>query len=809
MQILSVHLKNIKAHRDAQFHFSPGINVLSGPNGAGKSTLFEAIGYALFGLDAREIVSRAERFITLGEKRGEVAVVFRTAAAETWKAVRTVGANARWLLARERDGAFEVEEHAGAAETEERLRELLALDRGRPLAEQFRLVIGPLQNEFLGPFILKGGKRQEAFDQILGIDAWRRTYEGTREMQRAVEGRIRTLEAEIAPRREQTALLPERRSERRELLSLVREKEGGLKERTDALQIREKELQAQEALRGALEKGSADLKRLSERIADGEEKTAQQRRRVGEAQRSRDDAERCRPGKETCEAAEIRLKDLRLRERQLREIDARVAELEKAHLHLVQREGHEAREIAALRQQLAAESAALGRLEEELRPNPALQPLAERLPELRRDLDACRSARAKLGGRRDSLGEGREKLAAGRCPFFEDDCPNFGSEGGDPFTGRLEELEGEMDRLKEQESALETEVAAAERASREIAVLAARAGDLQRQKELLLGRDQSLKDREKTLEELRPLISQAVEKVESCRREREPFAGLEGEIERAEKERVRHQGDRDRFHAHWAVAADLPAREQTLARYEELLSSLREDLDAREAECRELQEAYRPEVHEAVRRERDGVLSAVASLEQELKGLGERRERLDREIAALEKVAAEVEVKMAELRRCREQEETVKYLRNHVFRHVSARLSERFREAISRRADRIYRTVADTDEELEWGEGYQIVLRDLAGGEVRERTDDQLSGGQTMSAVVALRLALLQTLGARVAFFDEPTSNLDAARRENLARAFRAIDIGREEVTEHWYDQLFLVSHDVAFSEITDQVTEL
>lgn len=43
----------------------------------------------------------------------------------------------------------------------------------------------------------------------------------------------------------------------------------------------------------------------------------------------------------------------------------------------------------------------------------------------------------------------------------------------------------------------------------------------------------------------------------------------------------------------------------------------------------------------------------------------------------------------------------------------------------------------------------------------------------------------------------------------NLAHAFRAIDVGRAEVTEHWYDQLFLVSHDVAFTEITDKIIEL
>ena len=68
---------------------------------------------------------------------------------------------------------------------------------------------------------------------------------------------------------------------------------------------------------------------------------------------------------------------------------------------------------------------------------------------------------------------------------------------------------------------------------------------------------------------------------------------------------------------------------------------------------------------------------------------------------------------------------------------------------------------------------------------------------------------MLQTIGARIAFFDGPTSNLEVTRRENLAHAFRAIDVGKEEATEHWYDQLFLISHDVEFTEITDQILTL
>ena len=105
MQILSIHLKNIKSHRDTELSFSPGINVLSGPNGAGKSTVFEAIGYALFGVDARDFVSNVDRFLTIGTKKGEITVIFRTDDGETWRVSRTVGTPAKWLLAKEIGGA--------------------------------------------------------------------------------------------------------------------------------------------------------------------------------------------------------------------------------------------------------------------------------------------------------------------------------------------------------------------------------------------------------------------------------------------------------------------------------------------------------------------------------------------------------------------------------------------------------------------------------------------------------------------------------------------------------------------------------
>ena len=270
MQILSIHLKNIKSHRDTELAFSAGINVLSGPNGAGKSTVFEAIGYALFGVDARDFVSNVDRFLSIGTKKGEIRVTFRTDDAGTWRVTRTVGSPAKWLLARESGTAFEVEEHARIEETEARIAELLGLDNGRPLAEQFKLVIGPFQNDFLGPFVIRQStKRQEAFDEILGIDAWRKTYKGTSALLSAVGEKLKILAVEVAGKQEQLAVLPEKIVEQTTVGNelALRQKDVQEKELVlVALEVKLKELEAVEKVIATLEN---ELQLLASRIKDG------------------------------------------------------------------------------------------------------------------------------------------------------------------------------------------------------------------------------------------------------------------------------------------------------------------------------------------------------------------------------------------------------------------------------------------------------------------------------------------------------------------------------------------------------------
>lgn len=986
MRIVFIHLKNIKSHRDTELTFSPGINVLSGANGSGKSTIFQAIGYALFGVNAQDFVSRAERFLTIGSKRGEVSVVFEPNDGELYRVTRSVGPAAKWLLAKESVGVFEIEEHANIQETETRIASLLGLSGGRPLADQFKLVIGPFQNDFLGPFVIRQPtKRQDAFDEILGIDAWRKTFDGTKTLASTILAKIDTLQAEAAGKLEQVAALPAKELELAGLSKSSQAKGAEL-----ALQLAELErvtalVGVMDAQKERIESAQNGLQALEERVASGKDHIATQQLLADQSKSAAAVLSATSEGKKGYDAAEARLKLLRAQEQQKLLMERKLAELDKEQSGLRAALGIETRELAELAAGIEADAKRLAdednslndalvelkkvesdaghalsevngsakrfrelplhRIENTLpylyvaldrmavidaqaqerlglmAGRDALQAEAKELAARQLELERAQGERAELSGRRLSLTEGREKIGAGDCPFFHEPCKNLAAGGGvEVFGSRIELLDLEIARLDAHAETLALQVASAQAAAHELAGVeqvglelekasrerealeqefarnfseiapaalqtaldtwlasagltetltkksqpleftpdgvpqerrarlaawsdgwhalvllleqtladrlkqaeepvhgcalrladhSARSEALQAKKRELAANRERLQQREQAIAERHKRLKEVLETFAAEEAALAVHAGLEAAIKGAGEELERFQPDRDNFIANQKAAEELDKRLETLAKYQARLHELSAELVAKREELLGLTAGYQAQQHEEVKANRELLVSAVATLRAELAGLAEGVIRLQGEIAALAVLSGEIAKKLAAIERLQEQGTLVKFLRNQVFKNVSSQLSERFREEISFRADRIYRSISESDEELFWGENYQIVLKDMAEGEIRERTDDQLSGGQMMSAVVALRLALLQTIGARIAFFDEPTSNLDAERRENLAKAFRAIDVGQEEVTEHWYDQLFLVSHDVSFTEITDQTIQL
>ncbi|OGU07577.1 MAG: DNA repair exonuclease [Geobacteraceae bacterium GWC2_58_44] len=986
MRIVSVHLKNIKSHRDTELSFSPGINVLSGANGSGKSTIFQAIGYALFGVSAQDFVSRAERFLTIGTKRGEISVVFEPAEGELYRVTRTVGAAGKWLLAKGCGGVFEVEEHANIQETELRIATLLGLSGARPLAEQFKLVIGPFQNDFLGPFVIRQPtKRQDAFDEILGIDAWRKTFDGTKTLASTILAKMDTLQAEAAGKMEQVAVLPAKELELSGLKGISAAKRAELELRLADLERMTALVSGLDAQKERIDSAQSAVQGLEERVNSGKDHVATQQLLAEQSRNAAAVLAATSKGKKGYDEAEERLKVLRAREQQKLLLERKLAELDKEQSGIGTALAIETRELAELGAGIEADARRLadeeksvcdelaelkkteadagralaqvnrsGALFRELpihrientmpylfvaldrmaaidaqsgerlglvAGSAALKAQAGELAVRQAELERVQGERSELLGRRLSLIEGREKIDTGDCPFFHEPCKNIEAGGGaEVFSSRIELLDAEILRLDQRAEALALQVASAQGAARELAgveqvalelekggrerqaletefnrnlseiapavlvssldvwlvstgltgavsageqrvelhlsedprqrrdqisawsdgwrsvivsleqslavrvkeaegpvqgcalrlaELNARGESLQGKKRELAASKERVLQREKTIERHQVRLETVLEAFAAQKAALAVHAGLADAIKGAGEELERFQPDRDAFIANQKAAEELEKRLETLTKYQARLHELDGQLAEKREELKGLLAGYQPQQHESVKKDREVVVSAVATLNAEITGLAEGVARLEGEIVALAAVAEEIAKKLAAIDALKEQGNLVKFLRNQVFKNVSSQLSERFREEISFRADRIYRSISESDEELYWGENYQIVLKDMAEGEIRERTDDQLSGGQMMSAVVALRLALLQTIGARIAFFDEPTSNLDAERRENLAKAFRAIDVGQEEVTEHWYDQLFLVSHDVSFTEITDQTIQL
>ncbi len=811
MQILSIHLKNIKSHRETDLAFSPGINVLSGANGVGKSTIFESIGYALFGVDAQSFVGNVERFVSIGAKRGEIVVVFQVTDDEQYRVSRTVGTPSKWLLAKQVGGEFEVEEHKDSKETEARLKELLGLNSGRSLAEQFELVIGPFQHEFLGPFVIRQAtRRRDKFDEILGIDTWRKTFNETKVLASAIKSKVEALQSAIGPLKDQVAELPEKRTEHKSAKQGLEQTEQELVKQQAKLRELESLLVDVDKREQALKGLEVEIGTLKERIDNGKEKISNQKLLISEAEKAHRVIEETAAGKQAFEQAETRLTELREQSKVQRQLEQEVARLDKQVGALGERFELESKALAKSREEVAAEEQSLAESRKSLAVDETQQKLAGRLPEIRAALDKTRKQLGQLEGRRAGFEEGSEKLAEGICPFFQEPCLNIAEKPpGDVFSAKITDLDKERQLLAAEIDKLEQEESAASQADDQIKVVEVKIKGLDEQVAKLETKRQTDEAKAEGLDQLKKDQDAVQKQLAEKQKVLATYNRLQVDIDAAEQDKTKNQEARDLYVANQQQAAELEQRRADLQKYEDFLKKLQDELIAKDDAYAKAGKEYNAAEHEALRKQKDELSPEVGALGQKVKGFAADVTRLSAEIDKLKKIEKDIAAKQEQITSYKEKEELVKFLRNRVFRNVSGYLSERFREEISQRANRIYRIIAEVDEELAWGEDYQIVLRDMEEGELRERADDQLSGGQTMSAVVALRLAMLQTIGARIAFFDEPTSNLDATRRENLAHAFRAIDVGKEEVTEHWYDQLFLISHDVAFSEITDQIVHL
>ncbi|HEY6407629.1 MAG TPA: hypothetical protein VIY29_09190, partial [Ktedonobacteraceae bacterium] len=179
-------------------------------------------------------------------------------------------------------------------------------------------------------------------------------------------------------------------------------------------------------------------------------------------------------------------------------------------------------------------------------------------------------------------------------------------------------------------------------------------------------------------------------------------------------------------------------------------------------------------------------------------------QQTQKEISDLEREIQKAEAFLLELEAAQKEKSTLEELQQmmELFRKLIKEAAPHVLKAmlgdISAEANRIFGEImGDRAAQLSWQNDYEIILRRQGVN----RTFAQLSGGEQMSAALSVRLALLKKLSTlNIAFFDEPTQNMDELRRMNLAEQIRRV---------RGFDQLIVISHDDTFEQGLDSLVRL
>lgn len=245
------------------------------------------------------------------------------------------------------------------------------------------------------------------------------------------------------------------------------------------------------------------------------------------------------------------------------------------------------------------------------------------------------------------------------------------------------------------------------------------------------------------------------------------------------------------------LAKLLPEKTAQLKNAIEEFEKLKADLSKAENDFNEANKLYDREKHTLERAALNDAEKRFAETKANLENAKRRAGELKTELETLRAIRLEMQFEFKEKDRLEKVSEATEFIRetlkksaplvarNYVY-HVSLEANQMFRE-ITGNAERT----------LKWTEDYGIVLEEFG----HERPFVNLSGGEQMAAALSVRLALLKQLSdIRLAFFDEPTTNMDAARRERLAEQI-------SHITERQtFDQLFVISHDDTFEGYVDNV---
>lgn len=274
----------------------------------------------------------------------------------------------------------------------------------------------------------------------------------------------------------------------------------------------------------------------------------------------------------------------------------------------------------------------------------------------------------------------------------------------------------------------------------------------------------------------------------------EQFADLENFLKKYQNERDQTLSAHREFLSNESLANSFPDKEKEFAAAQEKVFSLQKELEISLEKLKEVEQNYDRELHQTEKNSLLILKTGEAESKAKFDFAKKTEASLQKEIERLTKIREEMQAEFAEKERLEKVGEVTKFIRD-TLKEAAPRVARNYVFHVSNEANQMYREITGNAERtLKWTEDYGISLEENG----YERPFLNLSGGEQMAAALSVRLALLKQLSdVRIAFFDEPTTNMDAERRENLATQIGNI--------KH-FDQLFVISHDDTFEGYVDNV---
>lgn len=299
-----------------------------------------------------------------------------------------------------------------------------------------------------------------------------------------------------------------------------------------------------------------------------------------------------------------------------------------------------------------------------------------------------------------------------------------------------------------------------------------------------------LSETESTLERLHSERNQLVEQID-------PFRHLNDLWKELSAEREATDGAYRSLLTNEAEAGSLAERRAALDAAETEAAGLKADLGLAKTAMESAVEGYDREHHTAERTALRELENAFHSARARLDAARSQESKLAAELERFAAVRGSLLADNAEKERLEAVCETTAFIRE-TLKEAAPRVARNYVYHVSLEANQLFREITGNAERtLKWNEDYSVTLEE----DGYERPFASLSGGEQMAAALAVRLGLLKQLtDIRLAFFDEPTANMDAERRDNLGQQISRIT---------HFDQLIVISHDDTFDSYVDNVISL